>query len=260
MTTADAAAVRYERRGATACITFDRPAARNAMTWAMYEQLGAALDAIDAEPDVRVAVLRGEGRTFVAGTDIAQFTAFTSGESGVAYERRLEAVVSRLGRLRVPTIAAVEGDAMGGGLLLAAACDLRLCTTDARFGAPIARTVGNTLSMANHARLVLLLGASRTMQLIATAEPMCADEALRCGFVLEVAPPAQLDARVESRCAQLASMAPLTLSATRQAIARIVDSVAAEGDDLVREVYGSRDFREGVAAFLARRPPSWEGR
>jgi len=149
---------------------------------------------------------------------------------------------------------------MGGGLILAAACDVRLCTPGARFGVPIARTVGNTLSPANHARLVLQLGASRTMQLIATAEPMSADEALRRDFVLEVVPPAELDARVESRAAQLASMAPLTLRATREVLRRMVGALSVEGDDLVRRVYGSRDFHEGVAAFMARRPPRWEGR
>jgi enoyl-CoA hydratase/carnithine racemase len=258
--TAEEGTVRYERRGATAIITFDRPAARNAMTWAMYEQLAATLDAVDADGEVRVAVLRGAGGRFVAGTDIGQFAAFVSGDDGVAYERRLDGVIARLERVGVPTVAVVERDAMGGGLAIAAACDLRLCSPDARFGMPIARTLGNCLSMANYARLVMHLGPSRVTSLVFTAEAMAADEALRRGFVLEVVEPGELDARVAARCEQLASHAPITLMVTREAVRRVVGSVAAEGDDLIRRAYGSHDFHEGVAAFVGRRPPRWEGR
>lgn len=258
--TADTGVVRYERRGTTALITFDRPAARNAMTWAMYEQLGAVLDAIGADGEIRVAVLRGAGGCFVAGTDISQFADFATGDDGVAYERRLEAIVARLERLRVPTLAVVEGHAVGGGLVLAAACDVRLCSADAKFGVPIARTVGNCLSMANYARLVMQLGVARTKQLIFTAESMSAGEALARDFVLEVVTPEALEGRVDARCAQLAAMAPVTLRVTREAIGRIVSALAAEGDDLVRQAYGSHDFHEGVAAFIAGRAPRWEGR
>lgn len=252
--------VRWEQRDAIACITFDRPSARNAMTWAMYEQLGVILDAIDAAPSVRVAVLRGAGGCFIAGTDIAQFADFTTGDDGVAYERRLDAALDRLERLTVPTLAVIEGHAVGGGLAIAAACDLRLCTPDARFGMPIARTVGNTLSMANYARLVMHLGPSRVKQLVFTAEPMTAEEALARDFVLEIAGPGRLDERIAARCEQLVAMAPMTLRVARESIRRIVAAVAADGDDLLRQAYGSHDFHEGVAAFIARRRPRWEGR
>lgn len=252
--------VRWERRGVAAHITIDRPHARNAMTWAMYDQLAAACDAIDADPEARVAVLRGAGGSFVAGTDIAQFAEFTTGEDGVAYERRLDVALARLEQLTVPTLAVIEGHAVGGGLAIAAACDARIATPDARFAMPIARTVGNCLSMANYARLAMHLGPSRTQQLLLTAEPMPAAEALARAFVLEIVEPAQLEARVEARGNQFAAMAPVTLRVTREAIRRIVAAVAAEGDDLVRMAYGSHDFHEGVAAFLARRAPRWEGR
>lgn len=258
--TASEGHVSYERRGTTAFITFHRPAARNAMTWAMYEQLGAAVAAIEADGDVRVAVLRGAGACFVSGTDISQFADFRSGEDGVAYERRLDAIIARLEDVPVPTIAVVEGYALGGGLAIAAACDVRLCTPDARFGVPIARTLGNCLSMVNYARLVMHLGASRVKALIFTAEAMSADEALARGFVLEVVAPHVLDARVEARVEQLAAHAPVTLQVTREAIKRIVAAVSTEGDDLVRRAYGSHDFHEGVAAFIGRRKPRWTGR
>ncbi len=257
---ADAGTVRYERRETRAYITFDRPAARNAMTWAMYEQLDASLDRIASEPEVRVVVLRGQGRHFVAGTDIAQFTEFASGDDGLAYERRLEAVVSKLESLRVATIAAVEGYAVGGGLAIATACDLRLCTPDARFGVPIAKTVGNCLSMANYARLVASLGAARTTSLLFTAGFIEAAEARALGFIMDVVEPEQLDARLDALCVTLESHAPITLQVTKEAVRRIVGRSAADGDDLTRLAYGSRDFREGVAAFVERRAPQWEGR
>ena len=253
--------VSYERRGTTAVITFDRPSARNAMTWAMYEQLDQALDRVASEADLRVAVLRGAGRHFVAGTDIAQFTGFTSGEDGVAYERRLEAVVAKLEAIRVVTVAAVEGFAAGSGLVLAAACDLCICTRDARFGVPIAKNVGNCLSLANHARLVAALGASRTRALLLMANFIPAEEARAIGFVASIAEPDVFDAEIDTLCGRLAMQAPITLQVTREAVRRITSRWPNDdGDDLVRRAYGSADFREGVAAFVAKRAPRWEGR
>lgn len=256
----DSGTVHFERHGSTAFVTIDRPSARNAMTWAMYEQLDRALDRIASEPDLGVAVLRGRGGHFVAGTDIAQFASFKSAEDGVAYERQLEGVVAKLEATRVVTIAAVEGYAAGSGLALAAACDLRLCTPDARFGVPIAKTLGNCLSMANYARLVASLGAARTKSLLLTADFMSADEARGLGFVVAVVEPHSFPAQLDALCARVATLAPITLQVTKEAVRRIVALSSAEGDDLVHRAYASSDFREGMAAFLAKRSPRWEGR
>jgi enoyl-CoA hydratase len=226
----------------------------------MYEELDRALDVIASDADVRVTVLRGAGGHFVAGTDIAQFVAFSTGDDGVAYERRLDAVLAKLESLRAATVAVVEGYAVGGGMAIASACDLRLCTPDARFGVPIARTVGNCLSMSNYARLVASLGAARTTELIFTAGFLPADEARALGFVTAVVAPDDLEEEVRALCARLASHAPITLQVTKEAIRRLVGRPSADGDDLVRRAYGSRDFREGVAAFTGKRPPRWEGR
>ncbi|HSG09758.1 MAG TPA: enoyl-CoA hydratase, partial [Longimicrobiales bacterium] len=243
-------------------ITLDRPTARNAMTQAMYGRLRECLDEVSGEDGVRVVVLRGAGGSFVAGTDIAHFTRFTSAEDGIAYERTMEEVVRKLETLAVPTVAVVEGAAVGGGLILAAVCDLRIATPDARFGMPIARTVGHGLSVANHARLIAHLGPGRTKALLLLAELVSAEEALRAGFVHEVVEMRELDDRVEQLCARIASHAPLTLQVTKEAVDRVLARRPPDEDDaeLLRRVYGSSDFRTGVRAFLEKRAPRWEGR
>jgi enoyl-CoA hydratase/carnithine racemase len=158
----------FATEGSIAYLTFNRPEARNAMTWSMYDALARACDAVESDPAVRVFVLRAAGDAFVAGTDIRQFTAFASADDGLEYEARMESVIGRLERLSVPTIAQVQGVAAGGGCILALVCDLRVCTPAARFGVPIARTLGNCLSAANHARLMDLIGPGRTKDLLMT--------------------------------------------------------------------------------------------
>jgi enoyl-CoA hydratase/carnithine racemase len=254
-------AVRLERAGRIAHVTFDRPSARNAMTMAMYGDLRAALQRLNAEPGLAAVVFRGAGGTFVAGTDIAHFTGFSSSEDGLVYERGMEDVIGALEALPVPTVAVVEGAAVGGGLILAAACDLRICTPGARFGMPIARTVGHGLSVANHARLVAHLGPARTKAMIFLATFLGAGEALESGFVHEVVEEGDLEARIGDVCGRLASHAPLTLRVTKEAVRRVVERARPDEDDadLLRIVYGSRDFERGVRAFLAKEAPRWEG-
>jgi enoyl-CoA hydratase/carnithine racemase len=234
--------VRWERRGPAAWITFDRPEAHNAMTFAMYDELFALCERADGDASVRVVVLRGAGgRAFVAGTDISQFLAFSSGEDGLRYEASIDRVVDRLEAVRVPTIALVDGVAMGSGLLLAAACDLRICTPAARFGAPIARTVGNCLSMANYARLAALIGEARVKEAIFLAADID-------GLATEVVEDAE--ARVEEVCTLLAGHSAVTMRVTKEALRRL--RPLPDGDDLVREAYGSEEFRARVRAFLQR--------
>lgn len=255
------AGVRYEQRDETAYITFDRPAARNAMTWQMYQALYDACEQIDADDSVRVAVLRGAGgKAFVAGTDIGQFRQFRTAEDGLRYERRISEVIDRLEAVTVPTVAVVEGYAAGGGLLLAAACDLRIATPDARFGLPIARTLGNCLSVSGCARLVALIGPARTLELVYTAEFFDAELALGLGLANEVVSRERLDARVEELCQRLRSHAPRTMWATKETIRRLRSHSLPDGDDIVAACYGSDDFHEGVAAFVDKRQPRWSGR
>jgi enoyl-CoA hydratase len=244
--------------GPVATATVNRPAARNAMTMAMYKALADFCARVDGSPGVRVAVLRGAGgKAFVAGTDISHFRGFHGAEDGIEYERTIEAVLGRLEEVTVPTVAVVDGYATGGGLAIAAACDLRICTANAKFGLPIAKTLGNCVSMPTYARLVHLIGAARTLHLIYTAGFIGAEEAVHIGLASEVV--TDLDTRLSELCAQLAGRAPLTMRASKVALRRLRNHALPPNEDLVSLCYGSDDFREGVAAFLDKRPPRWRG-
>jgi enoyl-CoA hydratase/carnithine racemase len=250
-----------ERRGAVAVVTFNRPQARNAMTFAMYEGLVTCCDDVDADDTVRVLVLRGAGgRAFASGTDIRQFLDVSSGEAGVEYEALIDRYVGRLEAVRKPTIALVEGYATGSGLAMSAACDLRVCTPDAQFGLPIARTLGNSISMAGYARLAALLGEARTKDIVFTARMVGADEALAAGLVSAVVPADEIEAHVMALAERVAGHAPITLRVTKEALRRLRAERLPEGRDLVAEAYGSADFRAGVAAFLEKRRHAWTGR
>jgi enoyl-CoA hydratase/carnithine racemase len=249
------------REGPIVTLTFNRPAAHNALTWEMYERLYQTSESVDADDSVRVLVLRGAGgRAFVSGTDIAQFTAFASGEDGVAYERGGERVIARLERVGKPVIAQIEGFAVGGGFAVAAACDLRIATPGARFGVPIARTLGNCLSMEAYSRFLDLFGPSRLKELLLTARLLSAEEARAAGFVHEIVEPAGIEARVRALAEEIASFAPITLRVSKEAIRRVQEHRRLTGgEDLIAQTYASDDFHEGVRSFLAKRPPRWTG-
>jgi enoyl-CoA hydratase/carnithine racemase len=251
----------FERREPVASITFNRPEARNAMTWEMYNALYECCEAVDADDEIRVLVLRGAGdKAFVAGTDIKQFLEFESGEDGIAYEKRMERVIERLEAVRKPTVAVIDGYAIGGGLSIAAVSDLRICTPEAKFGMPIARTLGNCLSIENYARLMALIGPARTKALIFTARMFSAEEALAAGLATEIVVRKELDGRVSELCAALETHAPITMRVTKEALRRLTLAGIPDASDLVRETYGSYDFHEGVAAFAEKRRPDWHGR
>ncbi len=249
-----------ERDGPVLQVTFDRPQAHNALTFAMYEGLYEACETADADRDVRVLVVRGAGgRAFVSGTDIAQFAGF-DGSDGVAYEERVTRVVRRLEDTAVPTVAAVDGYCIGGGLALAAACDLRIATSASRFGIPIARTLGNCLSMDTCALLVAHLGRSRALDMLLRARLLDAAEVHAAGFVTQLADDAAaLDAVLADTVAALASHAPLSMWASKQAFTRLRRAGIPDGDDIVERVYGSADFRAAVESFGAKTRPTWTG-
>src|SRR5215468_6280016 len=261
-TNSEANEVLVDRDGSVVTLTFNRPEARNAMTWNMYERLYQAAEDVDADDSVRVLVLRGAGgKAFVAGTDIGQFKTFRTAEDGIQYERDGERRTARLERVGKPVIAQIEGFAVGGGFAIAAVCDIRIATPESRFGFPIARTLGNCLSMENYSRCVELFGPSRVKEMIMRARLISAAEAHAAGFVHEIVPAPEIEARVKAIALEVASHAPITLRVTKEAVRRIQERRRLEGgDDLIALTYTSADFREGMSAFLEKRPPRWTGK
>jgi enoyl-CoA hydratase/carnithine racemase len=254
----------YETDGPLATLTFNRPAARNAMTWEMYEALVDACDAVDRDDRIRVFILRGAGgKAFVAGTDISQFQNFTNRDDGLKYEERLDHVLDRIERVTKPTIAQVEGVAAGGGCAIALVCDLRVATPESTFGIPIARTLGNCLSGASYSRLVDLMGPAVTKDLLFTGRLVDASEAHALGLVTRIVAAGEIGAAVQKLAMDIAANAPLTLRATKEMVRRVLAKrrlAPGEDADLVELCYMSADFREGVRSFLAKRKPNWSGR
>ena len=252
----------WDINGSVGVVTFNRPEARNALTWDMYDALVAACETAEAAGDVRVLIIRGAGGAFAAGTDISQFREFADGEAGVAYERRLDAVIDRIEQMSIPTIAEVDGPAVGGGCAIAVACDFRLCSDRASFGVPVARTLGNCLSMANMARMVDLLGVAVTKDLLLSGRLMDAYEAQQRGLATLVLPVDQLGSETVKIAAELSVRAPSTIQATKAMLLRLRDHrrpPAGSADDILRACYGSEDFKEGADAFLEGRKPHFWG-
>jgi enoyl-CoA hydratase/carnithine racemase len=251
-----------ERDGPTALLTFNRPDARNSMTFEMYEALHDACTALDADPSVRALVIKGAGdRAFASGTDIRQFLDFATREDALDYEARLTRVLTRLAGMSKPTIAMLQGDAIGGGLFIALACDLRLAAPHARFGIPVARTLGNFLAPVSLTLLVSVLAPNRAREIVLTARLLDAEEARTIGLVDRVHPALELESRARELAASFAELAPLTLAATKEATRRMLAALAPRDlDDLIVSCYLSQDFHEGVRSFLEKRKPDWRGR
>jgi enoyl-CoA hydratase len=252
-----------ERRGAVRWVVFNRPEARNAMTWNMYERLVAICDETMREKGLRAMVLTGAGgKAFVAGTDISQFRDFKTEQDALDYEARGNAVMRTLESVRVPVIAAIGGACTGAGAAIAACCDIRIASPSARYGFPIARTLGNCLSMPNYARLAALIGIPKLKDIVMRARLMDAQEMLACGLVVEVVGDEDaLPRRAQQLAEEIAQNAPLTMWATKEALRRVRDRLIPENadSDLILACYMSRDFHEGVESFLAKRKPVWSG-
>jgi enoyl-CoA hydratase/carnithine racemase len=251
------------REGGIAWTTFNRPQARNAMTFAMYARLAELADEISADPAIRVWVIMGAGgKAFASGTDISQFREFRTAEDALNYEARIDKVLGALESCTKPVIAAITGACTGGGLGIAGCCDIRIADKGARFGLPIAKTLGNILNMHNFARFYALVGPAAVTEMIMTARLFSADEAKHIGLISEMLEtPDDVSARAMELATNISGLAPLTLRATKEAIRRLRKATSdVEGDDLVTMCFTSADFQEGVSAFLNKRAPQFTGR
>ena len=260
MPSSNAGTVDWDINESVAIVTLNRPAARNALTWDMYDALVESCDKAEADSNVRVLIIRGSGGAFAAGTDISQFKEFKDGDAGVAYERRLDAVIDRIERLSIITIAAVDGAAAGGGCAIALACDLRICSERAKFGVPVSRTLGNCLSMNNTARLVDMLGPSLARDLLVTGRMIDAREAVIAGLANSVVAAGELEQEALRVAMELSTRARSTVIATKALMLQLRDfrrPAAGIADDIIRECYGSKEFKEGVKAFSEGRKPNF---
>jgi enoyl-CoA hydratase/carnithine racemase len=252
--------VDFEINESIAVVTVNRPEARNAFTWDMYLALAGMLDTVAADERVRVLIIRGSDGVFSAGTDISHFRNFVDADSGIVYERRLEQLIDRLEQLSVATIAEVDGPAAGGGCAIAMACDLRICSDRAKFGVPVARTLGNCLAIGNTARLIDLVGPTLAREMLLTGRMIDAREAATAGLATMVVPSAMLQQEVWRLATELSTRARSTIVATKAIMLRLRDHrrpPMGADDDVIRECYASQEFREGVEAFLAGRKPNW---
>ena len=241
--------------GNIAQITFNNPAARNAMTWQMYEDLKSICDDLAKKSEVRVVIFRGAGeKAFVSGSDIEQFVGLKKDE---AYEQAVDRIFKSLQELPIPTIAVIEGLAVGSGLLMATACDFRISTPDACFGIPVAKTLGNCLSPGNLAGISAHLGIPMVKKMLLTAELVRAPELLESGFLYQIVDSAAITEAANILAKKMAVLAPITQKSSKLGIARLLRSNLPDCTDLMRETYNSQDFREGVTAFLEGRPPKW---
>ena len=244
-----------------AWITFNNSTARNAMTVGMYESLKQICQDLAQSSAVRIAVLRGAGgKAFISGSDIEQFSLFTDGEDGISYEQGIDAYLAPLAALPIPSIAVIDSWAVGGGLAIASCCDFRIATPGARFGVPIAKTLGNCLSAGNVAWLVAHLGVNMVKRMLLLAEFISAEELLQQGYLLAIYPADELESKARQLAERLSNLAPITQKASKLTITNLLKNNLPDCTDLIKECYGSSDFKNGVAAFLAGKTPQWEGK
>lgn len=245
-------------------VTFNRPDRLNAMTAEMEAELVRIAIRANEDPEVRVVVFAGatgKRPAFIAGQDVGELSAVADARAVEELEQHSEEVLDALEQIRVPTIAAVGGACVGVGALIVGCCDIVIASDSVKFGFPIARTVGNILSSKNYRRMIDLVGVPRVKNMVLRARLMNAQELLASGAASEIVSDQDLLERAKEIAGEVACLAPLTLSGTKESILRMRESAAhVDNTDLLTKSYLSDDFTEAVSAFMEKRSPRWSGR
>jgi enoyl-CoA hydratase/carnithine racemase len=248
--------LRVERNQNYVTLSLNRPEKRNAVNRAVIEALDGALASVEADNEVRAVIIRGEGRAFCSGLDLRDIEQMGTG--GLTFEK----VIARLQKLPVPTIAAVHGDALTGGLVLALTCDLRIAGEGARLGMTPAR-IGYLPTYWIFRKFVETVGPASTAEIMYLAEPVDSARAREMGLVHRVVPDDSLTNAANAWAAKIAGNAPLSVRAMKQMITRVISNAFEvehkDLDELGNKVRGSQDAKEGVRAFLEKRKPVWRG-
>lgn len=249
--------LKIERRQNYAVFTLNRPEKRNALNEVLVRAIDEACASVEGDKDIRAVILRGEGRSFCSGIDLAEADRLEGGHNPMSLER----VFSHLENLPVPTIAAINGSALAGGCELALHCDLRVAGDDARIGMTVAR-VGLLVPYDFIRKLIEVIGSANTAQILYTGEPVDAQRSLAMGMVHEVVPAARLDEAAIGWAEKVSANAPLSLRAMKQSLRRSMSaSNNAWHEDILelgRQVRASKDAKEGIRAFLEKRKPNWK--
>jgi enoyl-CoA hydratase len=252
-----------QRNDGIAEVIFNRPEVRNALTFEMYDAVYDLCAEANEKEEIRAIIFAGvDSSAFASGTDISLLQGIKDGKGGIDYEENIERVVGMVERCRVPTIAAMAGPCTGGGAALATACDLRIAARNMRFGYPMAKTLGNCLSLANSVRLIVLIGPGRFKELLFTARLMGAEEGYAAGLINEmVEEPLDVLSRARELAARIVQNAPLTMWAAKEAVRRLYENGhSADFTDVIESCYQSDDFRLGVESFIKKEKPKWLGR
>jgi len=249
--------LKVERHQNYVTLILNRPEKRNALNQVLFAALDAELAIIEKSPEVRAVILRGEGRAFCSGIDLREIGQIVGG-GGVTPEH----VFSRIQKLPIPTIAAVQGDTLTGGLVLALTCDLRIAAQGARLGMTPAR-IGYLPTFPIFRRFIETVGPANTAEIMYLADPLDAARSREIGLVHKVVPDEQLAAAADAWAAKIAGNAPLSVRAMKLSIHRVMSKAFEidhkDIDELGNQVRSSIDAKEGVRAFLEKRKPVWKG-